>query len=964
MVLGSPTSGHTGELVFRVNSEGDVDHNGEKVDEHIDHASEVRGKSMYVQLFEEMLQAVFEGEAYLFTQEELRCLIKYSDLSYDAQYLLIRLSLRKSDQWLRLSDLKYQAELGSRIPDAIKELCIHLNPVLVSEGIKVKVEERDGLIDLTFDEQDVPPIVGHAEQDDKPAFLSLHSAEAPDYSYFAEDASHAPLRELLECLKREELREIVNQLKLKPRASTKDAFVDVLISQTATQATLPFLLVAVGASTAKRGRPTQQDRLREIVMKKLAACVKLNLYVLQLFRRVNMVYFRSTQYSSKLLTEAILARARRRTYASCDHKRTPNIWPNRRALIDYEEALELESQVDSFFNQNGSNVGARARSRSATSRTPGPAPLRTGLSESPRKRRRGGIDDGLLVKCEEVGDSSNIKQETEEVPESARVQDARQVKAIFETVYPRWQQLVAAEGEGDGRTKGLERFHHGYVLTRIVCKGTHALGILKEHEAELGVLEALLRQTRWRRGRRGRWYERRALILMTHLSKEEGVYHRAMTAVLDALKDSDTHIIFRPKLLRRLTSLEKKLRIPEGDRHVCATKLEKADEVYIEGVRLHVTFNGLGKVVEPDKESGVKKENKQIVLSFIQLPDNTKESDMKMKPGGKIVNAPGKSIWRGRDKEEVSVEIFALQHYEDKDFKGFHCEGRIVTTLFGLLFWDIIFASIPGAFETPYQVAPLDIAEETFYFSRQALAEARFVEIRNGDAPQLLAKTFDEYASDATCCVGVRWDLFEKQDLVEIAECLGGLGLAVICQLLCEDYAGRTSGVPDLIVWNKASGECKFVEVKGPGDSLQENQKVWIDVLLQAGIQVEICHVAEEGKTKTKKNTKTQAKKDLAQKKRKRAESDVELEEEEVEVDYSQLDVTNELAEAVTIPVTAPVYPSQLSPPATPSKSRRMVPEVVITSPSRQRSPRKKTLSERYMLCSFALFTRAGRALA
>ncbi len=52
MVLGSPTSGHTGELVFRVNSEGDVDHNGEKVDEHIDHASEVRGKSMYVQLFE------------------------------------------------------------------------------------------------------------------------------------------------------------------------------------------------------------------------------------------------------------------------------------------------------------------------------------------------------------------------------------------------------------------------------------------------------------------------------------------------------------------------------------------------------------------------------------------------------------------------------------------------------------------------------------------------------------------------------------------------------------------------------------------------------------------------------------------------------------------------------------------------------------------------------------------------
>jgi Fanconi-associated nuclease 1 len=55
---------------------------------------------------------------------------------------------------------------------------------------------------------------------------------------------------------------------------------------------------------------------------------------------------------------------------------------------------------------------------------------------------------------------------------------------------------------------------------------------------------------------------------------------------------------------------------------------------------------------------------------------------------------------------------------------------------------------------------------------------------------------------------------------------MGGKSLSVICRLLCEDYSGRGSGVPDLIVWNALDGECKFVEVKGPGDSLQENQKV------------------------------------------------------------------------------------------------------------------------------------------
>ena len=52
-------------------------------------------------------------------------------------------------------------------------------------------------------------------------------------------------------------------------------------------------------------------------------------------------------------------------------------------------------------------------------------------------------------------------------------------------------------------------------------------------------------------------------------------------------------------------------------------------------------------------------------------------------------------------------------------------------------------------------------------------------------------------------------------------------------------------------LWNHDKLECKFVEVKGPGDSLSETQKVWIDVLLScvnsedttSNVQVELCHV-------------------------------------------------------------------------------------------------------------------------
>ena len=101
--------------------------------------------------------------------------------------------------------------------------------------------------------------------------------------------------------------------------------------------------------------------------------------------------------------------------------------------------------------------------------------------------------------------------------------------------------------------------------------------------------------------------------------------------------------------------------------------------------------------------------------------------------------------------------------------RRFYCEGQIIRTLFGLLFWDVIFAPIPGAFETPFQSAPLDITEDTFYFSRKDLIDQQLEYIRLGHAPQILERVIDEHSTKKTVCVGVRWDAFSKQDLMEIA---------------------------------------------------------------------------------------------------------------------------------------------------------------------------------------------------
>lgn len=73
-----------------------------------------------------------------------------------------------------------------------------------------------------------------------------------------------------------------------------------------------------------------------------------------------------------------------------------------------------------------------------------------------------------------------------------------------------------------------------------------------------------------------------------------------------------------------------------------------------------------------------------------------------------------------------------------------------------------------------------------------------------------------------------------------------------------EEYGHRTGGVPDLCLWNAETKEVMFAEVKGPGDTLSETQKVWIDVLLGANVATELCKVmTTDDKMELERNAKT-----------------------------------------------------------------------------------------------------------
>ena len=79
-----------------------------------------------------------------------------------------------------------------------------------------------------------------------------------------------------------------------------------------------------------------------------------------------------------------------------------------------------------------------------------------------------------------------------------------------------------------------------------------------------------------------------------------------------------------------------------------------------------------------------------------------------------------------------------------------------------------MFSPVPGAFETPYQSAPLDIATECFFFARKDAIEERLEQIKQGKAAEILAETDDKHRETQTMCVGVRWNDFSRQDLIDI----------------------------------------------------------------------------------------------------------------------------------------------------------------------------------------------------
>ena len=201
-----------------------------------------------------------------------------------------------------------------------------------------------------------------------------------------------------------------------------------------------------------------------------------------------------------------------------------------------------------------------------------------------------------------------------------------------------------------------------------------------------------------------------------------------------------------------------------------------------------------------------------------------------------------------KNRYNLSVEQVALTHYIKNlaYTHGKHVETRILTTLFGMLFWDVLFdKSVYNVFVDKFQACPLDLQTDFFYLNRKEAIDSKLELLDNSPIEficELLSNCWNEYFD--TQCSLVSWNMFEDlAEFLSLVRCFSSKQITSLCKYMAQNYRYCRSGGPDLIIWSTELNKCKFVEVKGPGDKLSFKQIMWMDFFLKNGIECEVCYV-------------------------------------------------------------------------------------------------------------------------
>lgn len=223
------------------------------------------------------------------------------------------------------------------------------------------------------------------------------------------------------------------------------------------------------------------------------------------------------------------------------------------------------------------------------------------------------------------------------------------------------------------------------------------------------------------------------------------------------------------------------------------------------------------------------------------LPRLRRGLGLPAQPASKAQAAQRLDLCLARVGPARSVEAWVQAHLQEEGGPVFYVENTLFTSLFGLLCWPAIFAPLPGAFFHPFQSGPADLHQADFHPRRAALFETCLAELADGRYQVTLRQRYrDKFGLQSPF---VYWGMLDEALLDITLRCVPAAHLLQCFRRMLEDLKANCTGMPDLIQFWPQRGAYRMIEVKGPGDRLQDNQVRWLAFCAQHDMPVQVCYV-------------------------------------------------------------------------------------------------------------------------
>ncbi|KAF2270747.1 hypothetical protein CC78DRAFT_451276 [Lojkania enalia] len=295
------------------------DEQAEAVEERLKDRKWIRAKSsIYVDAFNLALDTVLDEESHLFDETEMGVFRQWTDLTYEAQYLYVRLFLRKTATWHRIKNLGYHSDISD-----------------IDSAIEALQRTRE----LPSSSADVEAHPGELEP---PAGLTLES------TFTFADRSEEEINTLEEAsslLKLDELKALAKDAKV--HGKNKKELLKALRRASQKQAGLGFVVEDTSLDANRDAHFTRK------IMNGTGPCVRLSAATRKLFERVHLVFYRSTEWTEKSLTTIILAKIARWNFPEYIVSRSANIFSSRSSLLEFEASIRTQFRIDNILEFNG-----------------------------------------------------------------------------------------------------------------------------------------------------------------------------------------------------------------------------------------------------------------------------------------------------------------------------------------------------------------------------------------------------------------------------------------------------------------------------------------------------------------------------------------------------------------------------------------------------------------------------------